>query len=155
MTGSLPGFRVVTGDECSVDDVQDPAERAAAVRQVLEALRHIREVVNPASGRPVSVPAQWERLQPVRAISIALESAGIPASSVDADGRRTATGYRVHQQDATTRVEWKGPPGSGAVYEQHEQLQLCARVVQDLGWQTLEYRGAHRHRWLEVEAPPP
>ncbi|WFB05904.1 hypothetical protein LRS74_01820 [Streptomyces sp. LX-29] len=152
MTHTLPGFHAATGDESPSD--QSPDARAAAVHQALAGLRQIRALMNPQAGRSVSVPAEWERLRPVRAIALALEAARIPASVVAADGRRTATGYRVSRDEGAVRVEWLGPPGSGAVYEQHEQLQRCARALRDLGWQTLEYRGARRHRWLEVEAPP-
>ncbi|RLU82538.1 hypothetical protein CTZ27_29875 [Streptomyces griseocarneus] len=155
MTDGPAGFPVITGDECPSNLGIGAENRTVTVRQAMAGLRQMREITNPSAGRAVSVPAEWERLQPLRAIALGLEEAGIPASALDADGRRTATGYRVRLENGVVRVEWAGPPGSGAVYLQHDGLQRCARALQDLGWQTLEYRGARRHRWLEVEAPPP
>ncbi|MEV8064331.1 hypothetical protein AB0P37_50215, partial [Streptomyces antimycoticus] len=52
------------------------------------------------------------------------------------------------------RVEWLGPPGSGAGYAAEDALRNCAAVLRRLGWEALEYRGARRHRYLEVEPPP-
>ncbi|MEU5425787.1 hypothetical protein AB0H73_09285 [Streptomyces olivoreticuli] len=154
MTDPAAGFEVVTGDEGPIGPGQSPGQRAAVVRQAMEGLLQIRRITNPPAGRPVSVPAEWERLQPLRAISLALEAAKVPASAVGADGRRIATGYRVYRESGTVRVAWAGPPGSGAIYQQPEGLRLCTGALEDLGWQTLEYRGARRHRWLEAEAPP-
>ncbi|MFI1800182.1 hypothetical protein ACH427_22920 [Streptomyces sp. NPDC020379] len=156
MTDAPAGFPVLTGDECSsgLGAGACAEDRAATVRQAMAGLRQIREITNPPAGHAVTAPAPWERLQPLRAIALALEDAGIPASALDADGRRTATGYRLRRENRIVRVEWTGPPGSGALYQQHEGLQRCARALQDLGWHVLEYRGARRHRWLEVEAPP-
>ncbi|MFF4531686.1 hypothetical protein ACFY1P_20740 [Streptomyces sp. NPDC001407] len=154
MSNVSAGFPVITGEESPSGLGESPENRAASVRRAMEGLWQIRKTTNPSSGRAVSVPAQWERLQPVRAIALALEAARIPASTVGADGRRLSTGYRVYQADGAVRVEWLGPPGSRARYEQHQELARCAAALQDLGWQTLEYRGARGHRWLEVEAPP-
>ncbi|MFC5148923.1 hypothetical protein [Streptomyces aureoversilis] len=154
MTEGAEGFRAATGDEHPSGLDQNAEDRAAAVRQAMDGLWQIRRVMNPAAGRPVAGPAEWERRQPLRAVALALEAAGIPASALGPDGRRAAAGYRVSHVDGVVRVEWLGPPGSKAVYEQHEQLQRCARALEDLGWQVLEYRGARRHRWLEVEPPP-
>ncbi|MEU5417811.1 hypothetical protein [Streptomyces sp. NPDC020667] len=105
MTDSSPGFRAATGDESPSAHDHNAEDRARAVRQAMDGLWQIRKVMNPAAGRPVSVPAQWERLQPVRAIALALEAAGIPASALDADGRRTATGYRLCRENGAVRVE--------------------------------------------------
>ncbi len=116
MVDAPAGFPVLVGDECPSDLGHRPDARAAAVRQAVAGLRQIREITNPSAGRAVDVPAQWERLQPLRAIALALETAGIPASAVGPDGRRTATGYRVSCCDGVVRVEWLGPPGSKAVY---------------------------------------
>ncbi|GGT89310.1 hypothetical protein [Streptomyces violascens] len=136
-------FEAATGD----GPVPSPdAGRDAAVRAAFEGLLHIRRVTN-ASG-----PAQWERLQPVRAVALALEAAGIEPSAVDEDGRRYATGYRVGATEgATVRVEWLGPPGSGAEYAAKESLRRCAAALRPLGWLALEYRGPRRHHYLEVE----
>ncbi|WP_438295267.1 hypothetical protein [Streptomyces sp. HUAS TT7] len=123
------------------------AGRDAAVRAAFEGLLHIRRVMN-ASG-----PAQWERLQPVRAVALALEAAGIEPSAVDEEGKRYATGYRVSAAEgaAAVRVEWLGPPGSGAEYAANESLRRCAGALRPLGWVALEYRGPRRHHYLEVE----
>ncbi|MDT0449432.1 hypothetical protein [Streptomyces hesseae] len=154
MTENAEGFRAATGDESASGPDLSAEDRAAAVRRAMDGLWQIRRMMNPADGRPVSVPAEWERRQPLRAVALALAAAGIPASALDPDGRRAATGYRVSLVDGVVHVEWFGPPGSKAVVQQHEQLQYCTRALQDLGWEVLEYRGAHRHRWLEVEPPP-
>ncbi|ARZ72609.1 hypothetical protein M1P56_16920 [Streptomyces sp. HU2014] len=152
MRETTAGFCAATGNDFPPVAGAGSEDRAAAVLQAVEALRRIREVVNPAAGRSVSVPAQWERLQPVRAIALALEAAQVPASAVDAGGHRVATGYSVRDHDGVVRVEWVGPAGSHARYEQHECLQRCAQALEELGWQTLEYRGARGQRWLEAEA---
>ncbi|MFI9202807.1 hypothetical protein [Streptomyces sp. NPDC053048] len=154
MTDSAEGFRAATGDEHPSGPELSAEERAAAARQAMDGVWQIRKLMNPADGRPVSVPAEWERRQPLRAVALGLAAAGLPASALGLDGRRTAAGYRVSHVDEVVRVEWLGPPGSRAGYEQHEQLQRCSRALKDLGWQVLEYRGARRHRWLEVEPLP-
>ncbi|MEU1815018.1 hypothetical protein ABZ543_07455 [Streptomyces roseifaciens] len=144
-------FEVDTGDGCPPSG--DASGRAAAVREAMEGLLQIRRLMNGHLTDPVSGPADWERRQPVRAVALVLEAAGIPPSALDADGQRSATGYRVRpgEQPGSVRVEWLGPPGSGAAAQQHEALQRCARVLEGLGWPALEYRGARRQRWLEAE----
>ncbi|MFD7020232.1 hypothetical protein [Streptomyces sp. NPDC059928] len=139
-------FEVATGDEAP----RSGAGREAAVRTAFEGLLNIRRVLD---GPDASTPAQWERLQSVRAVSLALEAAGIAPSAVDAAGRRCATGYRVSAADrpSVARVEWLGPPGGGAAYTANESLQRCAEVLRRLGWVALEYRGPRRHHYLEVE----
>ncbi|MGW2816338.1 hypothetical protein [Streptomyces sp. NPDC001415] len=123
------------------------AGRDAAVRTAFEGLLHIRRVMG------TSGPARWERLQPVRAVALALEAAGIEPSAVDEEGKRYATGYRVSAAEgaAVVRVEWLGPPGSGAEYAANESLRRCAAALRPLGWVALEYRGPRRHHYLEVE----
>ncbi|MEU9192826.1 hypothetical protein [Streptomyces hundungensis] len=136
-------FEAATGD----GPLAVGAGRTAAVRTAFEGLLNIRRVMN------VSGPAQWERLRPVRAVALALEAAGLPASAVDGQGERCATGYRVSAVEGAraVRVEWLGPPGSGAEYAANEELRRCAAVLRPLGWVALEYRGARRHHYLEVE----
>lgn len=145
-------FEAATGDGPASAD--PPARREAAVRVAFEGLRQIRRLMNTGHPDPLSVPAAWERNQMVRAISLSLEAAGVPPSAVDETGRRTATGYRVcpADQPGAVRVEWLGPAGSGAAQQEAEALRRCADALRPLGWEALEYRGARRHRYLEVEA---
>ncbi|MEU1075623.1 MULTISPECIES: hypothetical protein [unclassified Streptomyces] len=145
-------FEAATGDGPA--PAEPPAQREAAVRVAFEGLRQIRRLMNTGHAEPLSVPAAWERTQLGRAISLTLEAAGIPPSAVDGTGRRTATGYRVcpAEQPGAVRVEWLGPPGSGAAQEEAEALRRCADALRACGWEALEYRGARRHRYLEVEA---
>ncbi|GGY02591.1 hypothetical protein [Streptomyces hiroshimensis] len=144
-------FEAVTGDACP--PAGNASERASAVREAMEGLLQIRRLMNGHLTEPLSGPADWERRQPVRAVALILEAAGIPPSALDAEGRRCATGYCVRpgEQPGTVRVEWLGPPGSGAAARQHEALQRCARALEDAGWPALEYRGARKQRWLEAE----
>ncbi|MFF7245584.1 hypothetical protein ACFZBU_16955 [Embleya sp. NPDC008237] len=163
MTGSgtdaAGGFEPATGAEVRPVSVAGggagTAERAAAVREAFDALLRIRAVVNTAVPDPGAVPAEWERVRMVRAISLSLEAAGVPPSAVDERGERTATGYCVTatEHPAVVRVEWPGPRGSGARHEAETALRGCARVLGELGWVVLEYRGRAGRRYLEVEAP--
>jgi hypothetical protein len=115
----------------------------------------VNDSVPDAASGPASVPAEWERVRMVRAVALSLEAAGIRPSAVDAQGSRTATGYCVTatEHPQVVRVEWPGPRGSGANHEAERALRGCARVLDDLGWVVLEYRGPRGHRYLEVEAP--
>ncbi|AJZ84450.1 hypothetical protein ACFV27_32870 [Streptomyces antimycoticus] len=147
-------FEVATG-AAGVPEGDDRGRRAA-VQTAFEGLLQIRRLMNADAADPEGVPAEWERRQPVRAVALALEAAGVPPSATDAEGRRTATGYRLGAAEGTgvVRVEWLGPPGSGAGYAAEDALRNCAAVLRRLGWEALEYRGARRHRYLEVEPPP-
>ncbi|MEU1945052.1 hypothetical protein ABZ554_22070 [Streptomyces sp. NPDC020125] len=146
-------FEVATG-ATRVPEGEDRGRRAA-VQTAFEGLLEIRRLMNADAADPESVPAEWERRQPVRAVALALEAAGVPPSATDADGRRTATGYCLGaaERTAVVRVEWLGPPGSGAGYAAEDALRNCAAVLRRLGWEALEYRGPRRHRYLEVEPP--
>ncbi|MET9359527.1 hypothetical protein ABZX93_01250 [Streptomyces sp. NPDC006632] len=139
-------FEPATGEGPAVSG----ADREAAVRAALDGLLRIRRVM---AGPAASAPAPWERLQPVRAIAIALEAAGIPPSAVDGEGARITTGYRASaaERPGSVRVEWLGPPGSGAEYEAGASLGRCATALRPLGWVALAYRGPRRHHYLEVE----
>ncbi|MFE9859960.1 hypothetical protein [Streptomyces sp. NPDC005780] len=133
-----------------------PAERrAASVRTAFAGMLQIRRLTNAGSAAPEKVPAAWELHRTVRAVALALEAAGPAASAVDTSGRRTATGYRVTAgtSPGTARVEWLGPPGSGAAHEEEGELTRCAAVLRELGWTALLYRGPRRRRFLEVEPP--
>lgn len=145
------GFEPATGDGPS-----DPGPaRAASVRTAFDGLLQIRRLANAGHAAPESVPAQWELHRPVRAVALALEAAGLPASAVGPSGRRTAKGYRVAagSSPGTVRVEWPGPPGSGAAYEEEGGLTRCAAALRELGWTALLYRGPRGRRFLEVEPP--
>lgn len=146
-------FEVATGDECLPDGTVE--SRAVEVQGALNGLLQIRRLMNAHLDAPEAVPAEWERQQPVRAVALILEAAGVLPSSVDTNGVRITTGYRVHRPEpggtGPVRVEWVGPHGSGAVYEQQQKLRRCAEALGDRGWPVLEYRGARRQRYLEAE----
>ncbi|MEV6420889.1 hypothetical protein [Streptomyces sp. NPDC051662] len=150
-TGRPDGFEAATGDgpPCGTT----PRARAAEVRVAFEGLLQIRRLTNTGTGDPAAVPAQWELRRPVRAVALALEAAGLPASAVDGSGQRVATGYRVGAAEppAAVRVEWLGPHGGGAAQDEERALTECAAVLTRLGWEALLYRGPRRRRFLEVE----
>ncbi|MFF3152103.1 hypothetical protein [Streptomyces sp. NPDC057910] len=143
MTAAARPFEAATGDGPLVRGT----ERAAAVRIAFDGLLNIRRVMG------TSGPAEWERRNPLRAVALALEASGIEPSAVDGGGTRCATGYRASAADGdrVVRVEWLGPPGSGAEYTANEALRRCAEALRTLGWVALEYRGPRRHHYLEVE----
>ncbi|MFI6080550.1 hypothetical protein ACIBBB_06170 [Streptomyces sp. NPDC051217] len=145
------GFVAATGD--GPPSAGAPEVRAAEVRVAFGGLSQIRRLTNTTVPDPAAVPAAWERNQPVRAIALTLEAAGIPPSAVDGEGRRTVTGFRVAEGErpGTVRVEWLGPHGSGAARDEERQLTACASVLSPLGWEALLYRGPRRRRFLEVE----
>ncbi|GAA2984811.1 hypothetical protein JCM13580A_03720 [Streptomyces drozdowiczii] len=147
------GFEPATGDGPPAPG--EGAGRAASVRSALAGLLQIRRLANDGRADPESVPAPWELHRPVRAVALALEAAGLPASAVGPSGERTAKGYRVAAgaSPGTVRVEWPGPPGSGAAYEEEGELNRCAAALRELGWTTLLYRGPRGRRFLEVEPP--
>jgi hypothetical protein len=118
-----------------------------------EGLLQIRRLTNRGPGDPAAVPADWERLRPVRAVALVLEAVGTGPSAVDASGVRTVTGYAVREGErrGTVVVEWLGPRASGAAQDAESALQQCARVLAGHGWEALLYRGPRRHRYLEVE----
>ncbi|WNI20627.1 hypothetical protein [Streptomyces sp. ITFR-16] len=147
------GFEPATGDGPAPPD--PPQARAASVRTAFAGMLQIRRLTRPGHADPESVPAPWELHRPVRAVALALEAAGVNASAVDPAGPRTATGYRVAAGEApgTVRVEWLGPPGSGAAHEEEAALTRCSAVLRESGWTALLYRGPRRRRFLEVEPP--
>ncbi|WP_411102760.1 hypothetical protein [Streptomyces sp. cmx-4-9] len=150
MTEPGQGFEPATGDGPAV---ASGGARAAGLRTAYEGLLQIRRLVNGPAG--TAVPAAWELRQAPRAVALALEASGIPASAVDAEGRRVRSGYRVAPgaEPGRTEVTWLGPPGSGAAAEEQERLAACAAVLERLGWECLLYRGPRRRRFLEVEPP--
>lgn len=149
MTVPGQGFEAATGD----GPAAAPGGREAELRTAYEGLLQIRRLVNGPAG--TAVPAPWEVRQLPRAVALVLEASGITPSALDADGRRTRTGYRVAAGPEPGRVEvtWLGPPGAGAADEEQERLTACAAVLEGLGWVCLLYRGPRRRRFLEVEPP--
>ncbi|MFE0421569.1 hypothetical protein [Streptomyces sp. NPDC058953] len=145
-------FEPATGDGPARSGANDEVVRAeevrmAEVRTAYAGLLQIRRL----SG---AVPAAWERNQPVRAVALTLEAAGLPPSSVTATGERAATGYRVAPgpRPGTARVEWLGPPGGGARNEAGVRLRACVAALESAGgWDALLYRGERGHRYIEVE----
>ncbi|QES51648.1 hypothetical protein DEJ50_31145 [Streptomyces venezuelae] len=143
-------FEAATGDG-PAPAPEAVGRRAQEVRTAFEGLLQIRRVLA-ADG-----PAGWEREQPLRAVAVALEAAGLPPSAVDpVTGARLATGYVATPGDGPglVRVTWSGPAGSRAAEQEERQLAACAEVLEHLGWHTLLYRGPRRRRFLEVEPPP-
>ncbi|MET9324254.1 hypothetical protein ABZX75_29430 [Streptomyces sp. NPDC003038] len=150
MTVSGRGFEPASGDGPARPG---DAGRQAELRTAYEGLLQIRRLVNGPAG--TTVPAPWEVRQMARAVALVLEAEGTTPSAVDAQGRRTRTGYRVAAATEPGRVEvsWLGPPGAGAAEEEQERLTACAALLERLGWQCLLYRGPRRRRFLEVEPP--
>ncbi|MFE2142461.1 hypothetical protein ACFXA3_12050 [Streptomyces sp. NPDC059456] len=142
------GFEPATGD-----GPQRPAgaAREAEVRTAYEGLVQIRRLVNGRAG--TAVPAPWELRRMPRAVALVLEAAGLTPSAVDAEGRRTRTGYRVASREGLVEVTWVGPPGGGAAGTEQEGLTACAAALEPLGWTCLLYRGPRHRRFLEVEPP--
>ncbi|MFG3529852.1 hypothetical protein ACGF8B_24310 [Streptomyces sp. NPDC047917] len=152
-TGNGAGFEPATGDGPRAPEPD--TRRSASVRTAFEGMLQIRRLTNTGHADPRRVPARWEVLRPVRAVAIALESSGLAPSAVDGSGLRTAVGYRLRQGEAPggVRVEWLGPPGSGASRSEEAGLTRCSAVLRELGWTVLLYRGARGRRFLEVEPP--
>ncbi|HET6856701.1 MAG TPA: hypothetical protein VFH94_06340 [Streptomyces sp.] len=153
MTMTSGAFTAATGDGPA--PTAPARDRAAEVRVAFDGLMQIRRLTNTEAGDPQAIPALWERNQAVRAVALTLEAAGIAASAVDAAGQRTATGYRVGpgERSGTVRVEWLGPPGSGAAHEEQDALTGCVDALGRAGWTALLYIGPKRRRFLEVEPP--
>ncbi|WP_327330325.1 hypothetical protein OG265_35335 [Streptomyces sp. NBC_01208] len=148
------GFEPATGDGPEIPEGDEV--RAAEVRTAFEGMLQIRRLTRADLADPGGVPAPWELNRPLRAVALALEAAGVPPSAVGTSGERTASGYRVCDGEApgSVRVEWAGPPGSGATHDEEEALARCVTVLRRMGWTALMYRGPRRRHFLEVEAPP-
>ncbi|MFC8272780.1 hypothetical protein ACFUJR_09610 [Streptomyces sp. NPDC057271] len=157
MTTNRGTFEAATGDDPPLPE-GDREQRSREVRAAVEGLLQIRRLTGGrGGGDPRRYPAEWERRQPVRAVALALEAAGVAPSAVDASGARTATGYRVTagERPGTAVVHWVGPPGKGAAQEEESALGACVPVLERLGWEALLYRGPRRRRFLEVEPTGP
>ncbi|MFJ9112536.1 hypothetical protein [Streptomyces sp. NPDC102283] len=147
------GFEPATGD--GPPAAEPAAARAASVRTAFEGLLQIRRLTGAGLPDPVAAPAPWELKRPIRAVALALERSGATPSAVGPSGHRVSAGYRVSNGESagSVRVEWAGPPGSGAAHNEEEALAGCASALRDLGWTVLLYRGPRRRRYLEVEPP--
>ncbi|MFJ8164408.1 hypothetical protein ACIRBY_26270 [Streptomyces sp. NPDC096136] len=142
------GFEPATGD----GPQPSGAGRDVELRTAYEGMVQIRRLLTGG----VCAPAPWELRRAPRAVALVLEAAGFPPSAVDADGRRSRTGYRVSAgTDGLVEVGWPGPPGSGAAREEQERLTACAAELERHGWDCLLYRGPRGRRYLEVRAPHP
>ncbi|MFJ4879076.1 hypothetical protein ACIP93_28305 [Streptomyces sp. NPDC088745] len=142
-------FTPATGDGPLPAEPRD--RRTAAVRTAFDGLLQIRRLTQDSE----TVPAAWELRKLTHAVALALEAAPFTPSATDADGNRTATGYRVRpgEEPRTVAVEWLGPPGSGAAAEERDRLTRCAETLTALGWDALLYRGPRR-RWFAEVRPP-
>ncbi len=160
--GGVGGFQVCTGVE--PPEWWENEERAEQLEAAVEGLRQIRRLANVGVSEPAALPAEWERRQPLRVVSLLLEAGRIVPAAVDRSGAVTRTGYRTSlaadggegggRGEGGVRVEWAGPRGSGARYEEHEQLGCCASVLRPWGFDALMVKGPG-HRWhLEVEPRP-
>ena len=146
--GEAAGFVPATGD--GADPPPHGPERAAEVAAAWRALVAVRELTG--SG---AVPAAWERHpgRLVRAVSLALESAGLPPSALGARGRRTRAGYHVTADPdpgpgaGTIQVRWAGPV---APREAGARLADCAAALTARGWNSLTYIGPRRIPYLVV-----
>ncbi|MFF0558008.1 hypothetical protein [Streptomyces sp. NPDC004266] len=145
-------FEAATGDGPPLPPAE-AEQRSREIRAAVDGLLQIRRLTLREGGDPRTVPADWERRRPVRAVALALESGGITPSSVDAAGVRLSTGYRVRagERPDTAVVEWLGPQGAGAAQEEAEALGACVPALARLGWEALLYKGPRGRRFLEVE----
>ena len=145
-------FAAATGDEVAAEGLT--SDRATATKAAFTGLLEIRRVLNTGMADPLAVPAPWERTRMVQAVALTLEAGGIPASRLDAAGRRTRTGYRVLDTDeaGAVRVEWRGPANSTAKSEAEGHLGQCAELLGHWGWDAVVYLGARRLRFLHVTA---
>ncbi|MFC9238590.1 hypothetical protein ACFTZK_19395 [Streptomyces decoyicus] len=127
--------------------------RSAELRAALDGIRHIRHLTNPGPD-PDARPAEWERRQLLRTVSLLLEAGGLPPSAAGESGEPVRTGYRASEGDRLGQVlvRWVGPRGSGVRYQEQEHLQRCQDVLRHWGFEALEVRGPGGRRHLEVEA---
>lgn len=138
------------------------SERQQAVAEACSTLLHHRVLYG-----PVGVPAEWERLQPLRAAAILLEAGGAQPSATDDYGRRNRAGYSLSVVNAarTVRLQHHVPhqwtevgheerreedalySAHTAAYEQYEE------ILENVGWFThVEFRG-YTNRMFMLTAP--
>ncbi|CAM5282369.1 hypothetical protein SVIOM74S_07991 [Streptomyces violarus] len=149
------GFEPATGTG------RRPVERAGARRFGADGLRGAAADPPPdragpgRSGRPRlprgsftgrSGPSRWPwRVpEPLR-----------PPSTRRADEWPPGTGCVPASRPGLVRVDWAGPPGSGAAHHEEEALAECAEVLRRLGWTVLLYRGPQGGGIWRLTAPAP
>lgn len=147
-------LRVHTGAE-PLDETErgHSGARTAELRSALDGIRSIRNLTNLGSD-PGARPAKWEQRQLLRTVSLLLEAEGLPPSAIDPAGEPARTGYRTSDGDQAGQIQvrWVGPRGSGARYQEQEQLQRCQAVLRSWGFDAVEVRGPGGRRYLEVAA---
>lgn len=154
MSDHADGFQIRTGGDPT--EQWDDDERGGHLTAAVEGLRQIRLVTNREEPDPAAVPAEWERRQLLRVVSLLLEAEGIIPSAVDEARAVTRSGYRTSRDQAGhVLVEWMGPRGSGARFQAREQLSRCAAALCKWGFEALEVRGPGNRWYLEVEPPRP
>ncbi|MBF9067212.1 hypothetical protein I2501_04045 [Streptacidiphilus sp. NEAU-YB345] len=122
-------------------------DRAQQVAQAWESLLRIRGLVQPDHSE---LPAPWERAQPVRAVALALEAAGVPICAVDGDAVVEGGAVVEPEERGGTRVTWRYLRGQRAVDAGEADLGAAADALGRAGWDALLYR-AGRVRYLLVE----
>jgi hypothetical protein len=138
------GFNIRTGHE-----LPDAFEggRAQQAAQAWESLLRIRRLVQP--DHP-DLPAPWERAQPLRAVALALEAAGIAFCAVDGD-MVVEGGVQLQQEEhGRVRVTWRHRRGERPADAGEADLGAAADALGLVGWDALLYR-AGRARYLLVE----
>jgi hypothetical protein len=144
---SSEGFSVRTGHESAAELPLD-RHRGREVAQAWESLLRIRRLAQPERAE---VPAAWERAQPLRAVSLALEAAGVAFCSVEQDAVVTS-GVQLRQEGrGQVRVVWRYRRGHRPPDNGEADLAAAARALGEAGWDALLYR-AGRERYLLVAA---
>jgi hypothetical protein len=139
------GFVVRTGHE---PPGALAADRDRQVASAWESLQRIRHLVQPQTP---DLPAPWERAQPVRAVALALEAAGIPFCTVDDAGVVAGSGVQLQPEgDDRVRVTCCYARGERPVDAGEADLGAAREALGNAGWDALLYR-AGRNRFLVVE----
>jgi hypothetical protein len=145
----------VTGDGLPARTGHEPpgtvAEgRPRQVAQAWESLQQIRRLLQPEQPEH---PAPWERAQPLRAVALTLEAAGISFCAVDVDDAVAQSGVQVQSEESgRVRVTWRYRRGCRPVDAGEADLGAAAEALRRAGWDALLYR-AGRKRFLLVEPP--
>jgi hypothetical protein len=130
-----PGFAADDGN--GPHRTRDPL-RAAQVAAAWAGLVEIRRVLGDGD---TSLPAPWERERFTHAVSLALEAAGRPASTLDEP--RDHPGYSVTaaSQPGLAEVSWHGAP---------DALASCQEALERCGWQCTLHTDRTGRRFLLV-----